>query len=190
MSVYTTSTYIYSIIKVIYAKMFTFTDHYDSLVGVERQYPRPSVSKVIGSVFEPPSHIIDNIYLGNAYNAANYETLKDSNIEVIINITNNIPNYYEDEFIYNKYVMKDNNESTITEYLMDSYNFINRNKNKNILIHCYAGSSRSASLVLFYLIKHYNMPFEDANNFLKSKRDIVNINITFINEIKKMVNII
>ena len=184
MSIYNTGTYLYSILKVTYAKMFTITDHYDSLMGVKRQYPRPPLSKVITSIFDNPTHIIDNIYLGNAYNAANYETLRNSNIKNIINITNNIPNYYEDYFEYKNYVMKDNNQSSISEYLDDSYQYINRNKDKNILIHCYAGSSRSASLVLYYLIKKYNMTFDEANTLLKNKRDIVNINLTFIDEIK------
>lgn len=184
MGIYTTSTYLYSILKVTYAKMFTFTDHYDTLLGVQRQYPRPAIAKMIASIFEAPTHIIDNIYLGNAYNAANYETLQDSNIKHIINITNNIPNYYEDHFQYKNYVMKDNNESSISEYLDDSYQFITRNKDENVLVHCYAGSSRSASLVLYYLIKKYNMTFENANTFLKNKRNIVNINLTFVDEIK------
>ena len=180
------TTYLYSIIKVIYAKMFTFTDHYDSLIGVERQYPRPSIKDAIYSIFENPSHIIDNIYLGNAYNAANYEILKEMDIDCIINITNNIPNYYEDYFEYITYRIKDNNHHSIKEFLIDSFNFINRNKNKKILVHCYAGSSRSASIVLYYLIKNYNMTFDDANTFLKEKRSIVNINTTFIKDIKEL----
>ena len=178
-----TTTYIYSIIKVVYAKIFTFTDHYDSLIGVDRQYPRPPLTKTIQSIFDNPSYIIDNIYLGNAYNAANLDILHETGIEIIINITNNIPNYYEDKFEYKNYVIHDNNSSNIKEHLIDSYNFIKRNADKKILVHCYAGSSRSAAIVLYYLIKNYNMKFEEANTFLKKQRDMVNINTTFIDAI-------
>lgn len=34
-----------------------------------------------------PVNIIDNIYIGSAYNAANYYLLKENNIGLIVNIT-------------------------------------------------------------------------------------------------------
>ena len=70
--------------------------------------------------------------------------------------------------------------------LIDSYNYIKNNNHKKIFVHCYAGASRSAAIILYYLIKKYNMTLDDANQFLLSKREIVNINMNFINDIKKM----
>ena len=52
------------------------------------------------SFFEPPTHIIDNIYLGNAYNAAYYYGLKKNNIKMIINVTKEISKYYPEYFTY------------------------------------------------------------------------------------------
>jgi len=42
-----------------------------------------------------------------------------------------------------------------------------------------AGASRSASVVIYYLMKHNNMSFIEAHNFVKNKRPIVNINKWF-----------
>ena len=42
------------------------------------------------------SHIKDNIYLGNAYASSNYYILQENNIGLIVNVTEEIPNYYED----------------------------------------------------------------------------------------------
>jgi protein-tyrosine phosphatase len=47
------------------------------------------------------------------------------------------------------------------------------------------GSSRSASIVLIYLITKYNYDFESALKLIKLKRPIVNINNNFIEDIKK-----
>jgi protein-tyrosine phosphatase len=47
------------------------------------------------------------------------------------------------------------------------------------------GSSRSAILVIYYLIKKYQMSMDEALHFLKEKRSIVNINNNFIKDVKK-----
>ena len=41
------------------------------------------------------------------------------------------------------------------------------------------GSSRSASVILAYLIKYYHLTLEDALKLLKEKRPVVNINVDF-----------
>ena len=54
------------------------------------------------------------------------------------------------------------------------------NTSGNILIHCFMGASRSASIVIYYLMQtqkkeddtHYT--FDDAVSFLKDKRIVVN----------------
>ena len=43
-------------------------------------------------------------------------------------------------------------------------------KNENILIHCYMGSSRSATIVILYLIDKYKMSLEKAIHYIKQKR--------------------
>ena len=47
------------------------------------------------------------------------------------------------------------------------------------------GSSRSAIIVLLYMIKVKKLSYEDSLKLLKEKRDIVNINVEFINQLKK-----
>ena len=177
----------------MYTKILSIEDYPDFFKNIERQYPPITTNKMLYSYIDNPSHIIDNIYLGNAYNAANYNLLTELDIHTIINISSNIPNYFENDLHldinYIHYNIKDINDSNISEYLTKSYSVLSNNTDKNILIHCYAGSSRSASIILYYLIKKYNYSFENANNLLKSKRDIVNINTTYIDEIKKLCEI-
>ena len=57
---------------------------------------------------------------------------------------------------------------------------------KNILIHCMAGVSRSASVLINYLMKKYDMEYDDAYKYLISKRSIVMPNESFKNQLKSI----
>lgn len=61
------------------------------------------------------------------------------------------------------------------------YHFINNAImfNKNILVHCMAGISRSVSLVSYYFMKSYGLPFNEVIKTIKSKRIIANPNDSF-----------
>lgn len=146
--------------------------------------------------FDKPTHIIDNIYLGSAFNAASYEVLKDFDIKVIFNITREISNYYPEDFEYIRCDIYDNNKHSILRYLKTIYNHIlfhQHHTTGNILIHCYMGASRSASVVIYYLmkkIKNVNgeyLSFDEALDLLKRKRTIVNPTFRFTKDLAKSI---
>lgn len=124
--------------------------------------------------FAYPNHIVDNIYLGGAHNAANYNCLKYYNIDIIVNATKDISNYFPEYFTYIRYPLYDNNEDDIKPYLEDFYQTVVQNPNKNILVHCLMGASRSASFVIYYMMRRYNMDYMQSLDFLRKKRSIVN----------------
>jgi len=66
--------------------------------------------------------------------------------------------------------------------------FISKAKglNQKILIHCHMGISRSATVILSYLMAFHGMNLEGALSFLKHKRPIVNPNQGFLKFLKKM----
>jgi protein-tyrosine phosphatase len=49
-----------------------------------------------------------------------------------------------------------------------------------ILVHCVGGMSRSASMVLAYMIKHHNVSLAEAYRSAKKQRVIVSPNIGFM----------
>ena len=133
-----------------------------------------------GIFFSQPTHIVDNIYVGSAFNAASYYTLKDINVKVIFNITKEISNWYPSQFEYVNFQLYDNNDMHIDEYLAAAYQKILECQEKyagNILIHCFMGASRSVSIVLYYLMMRKKYTMDQALEFIKSKR--TNINPTF-----------
>lgn len=66
------------------------------------------------------------------------------------------------------------------------YHFINQavDSNKNILVHCMAGVSRSVSVVAYYLMKKKALSYEDALNIIKQKRKIARPNDSFRSQLK------
>ena len=55
-----------------------------------------------------------------------------------------------------------------------------RKNNKNVLVHCHAGISRSAALVCAYLMRKYSWTFNETYNYMKTKRPRINPNQNFI----------
>lgn len=150
-----------------------------------RLYKNYSVYNQYVTFFCSPSHIIDNIYLGSAFNAANFSQLNDLGIEVVINVTKEISIHFPEHYIYKKFELYDNNEENLEKYLINTYNFIKQHKDKKIFIHCKMGASRSVSVLLYYLMKEYKMPLDVAIEFIKEKRMIINPNCRFIETLKK-----
>ena len=149
---------------------------------------------IVGSIYDltyDASLIIDNIYLGNAYNARDYYKLKEQNIGLVVNCTKDIPNYFEDEedIEYERVDVQDVNGANILPYIKKVVpiieKYIEKNPEKNILVHCFMGSSRSASIVIGYLMKKLSLRRRDALNLAKQKRDLVNINTDFFEQLRE-----
>jgi len=136
----------------------------------------------------------NRIFLGNAYNARNFYELEKQNIGLIINCSNDIPHYFPENFDYRRIGVQDKLLENIYPYLNTTAdtidNYLRRNPDKNILIHCFMGSSRSATILMAYIIKYKGYSRRDALNFLRDKRNLVNINIDFFNQLGDLEEII
>ena len=131
-----------------------------------------------------PVHKIDNfIYLGNGFDAADYATLSTLGISAVVNATQELRCYFDD-LEYMKVDVLDNGDAHIRPFFEEFIAFIDKHKGKNILIHCYMGSSRSAAFVLLYLVTQYQMTVDEALERIKNIRSIVNINNNFIEDLR------
>jgi protein-tyrosine phosphatase len=138
-----------------------------------------------------PTEIIPGIFLGNAYNASNNSTLQYYKIKTIVNVSKEIPNSFEGRYNYYRVPIQDDSEHHISDFIQEILEFLNSTTidNENaILIHCYMGSSRSASVVLLYLITKLQYDFDTALTLIKTKRPIVNINNNFLEDIRQFID--
>ena len=160
--------------------------HFDLHKKVKRIYPKEPYYKDLYDVLTSnPNHVIDDIYVGNAFNAADFKWLKENKIHHIVNVTPSISNYFPKDFVYHNCDVIDLNEASLKGFYEEFCDIVKKREG-NIFVHCFAGKSRSAALVLYYLIKEYGWSMDYALNILKVKRPAVNINTTFIHEINDL----
>ena len=93
------------------------------------------------------------------------------------------PLYKEsDNFIHKECNVDDLSQQNIIQYFGECFNFIKGEE--KILVNCMAGASRSATIVIAYLMWIKKMKYEDALNFVCSKRPIVYPNDGFREQLK------
>lgn len=119
-----------------------------------------------------------------------YDNLSDnlhSKFEEIYNyIKTLLDTNNEQNKIYNEKNSILNNTNTLLKYYSTSSNLNSNNlKNKfikfenNILIHCFAGVSRSGTILISFLMKYFKLNYEKAYNLAKSKRHKLEPNANF-----------
>ena len=130
------------------------------------------------------SKIKDYLYLGSLDDSNDKDFLLNNNIKTVINLTYNHDNIKQENIDYYKIDTLDNEKQPIIYVINKVINLINENKNnRNILVHCYVGKSRSATCVIGYLINEYNMTLEESIKYTKERRNIINPNNGFIKQL-------
>ncbi|RIA80891.1 dual specificity phosphatase, partial [Glomus cerebriforme] len=132
---------------------------------------------------QPTEIIQDFLYLSGVYTAANGDLLASNNITHVINISP-CTNFYETKVpksILKKLYVHDEPGENIKKFFDVSNKFIYKAKETRgrVLIHCWAGRSRSVSLILAFLMDLYKYSFNEAFNYVKAKRSIIKPNRGF-----------
>ena len=87
---------------------------------------------------------------------------------------------------YMRIMIDDLPSSRISAHFYICINFIEeaRRNKKKVLVNCYAGISRSASIVIVYLMYLMGFSVDEALKFLRFKRGIVNPNVGFLEQLR------
>ena len=127
--------------------------------------------------------ITDNIYLGDI-DAANINNLKKENISKVLSVTDNrAPHYRKDDKINHKIIkVADSLTTNIIKHFGECLRFIEGDD--KILIHCKSGQSRSATIVIAFIMWKQKLSFEESFNLVNGKRKVANPNFGFIAQLK------
>jgi atypical dual specificity phosphatase len=94
-----------------------------------------------------------NIYIGNIYSAF---TAVSNKITHVINCLDKSLEVYPDKIKYLTLNVLDENDFSLYPYFEKTVKFIHKarkeNENNKILVHCYAGKSRSVAIALAYFL--------------------------------------
>ncbi|XP_034999601.2 dual specificity protein phosphatase 10 [Hippoglossus stenolepis] len=131
--------------------------------------------------------ILPFVYLGNEHDAQDANLLQRLNIGYILNVTTHLPLYHYDTglFVYKRLPATDSNKQNLRQYFEEAFEFIEEahQAGMGLLIHCQAGVSRSATIVIAYLMKHTWMTMTDAYKFVKTRRPIISPNLNFMGQL-------
>jgi hypothetical protein len=141
--------------------------------------------------FSSPVHIIDNIYIGNEYNAANYSIIRDYNFKFILNLSDNIPNYFENDITYFKQNFDINTiDTNILIELVDkivelqSIDDYKSEKQIHILIHADTLTNNKTIIIIMLLLNYkYNFNLKKIYKLFKKTNKNIKIDDTLINKI-------
>ena len=131
---------------------------------------------------EIPSKIIQNLYLGSIY-STNPIILNQLGINNVVSaIKTNKSN------TWNTFNLRwdDIPSQNIFPEIDNAYHFINSKLNlgEKVLVHCHAGVSRSTTVILYYLMKKFQLPLKTAYSIVKNQRNIINPNPGFMQQLQ------
>ncbi|XP_062858029.1 dual specificity protein phosphatase 10 [Trichomycterus rosablanca] len=155
-------------------------------VGLSGALPHllPSTPDIENAEMTP---ILPFLYLGNERDAQNLDQMQRMNIGYILNVTTHLPLYHYDLglFRYKRLPATDSNKQNLRQYFEEAFEFIEEahQAGKGLLIHCQAGVSRSATIVIAYLMKHTWMTMTDAYKFVKMRRPVISPNLNFMGQL-------
>lgn len=119
--------------------------------------------------------ITDRLYLTNYDHAKKYTKLLEYGIKQILTVGNEMDHATEE--LKTKYILIDDHGlENIIQHFEEAHEFINQDVT---VVHCFAGISRSPTIVIAYLMKEFNMTRDAALQFCQEKRSIVNPNFGF-----------
>ena len=142
--------------------------------------PRPPMGIPTTSMAVPVSgvsKITRGVFLsGNDFTD---EDLRRIGIIYILNISTKVDNPYPG--ITAMFINISDGGGPIEKYFPQTYDFIQGalDAGGKVLVHCHMGISRSATIVIAYLMKALNMPYVEVLAMVKAKRPIVDPCLAF-----------
>jgi hypothetical protein len=119
-----------------------------------------------------PDQILPNLFLGSAKSVSENYVYEYYDIKNIITLAGETRPKINSDTYHKIFVVSDltgNGFDKCIDYIDEFHNLLE----KNTLVHCQFGISRSASFILAYLMKYCNMRLDDAYFYVKDRRDCI-----------------
>lgn len=126
------------------------------------------------------------LYVSGHRPANNLRILQELNIQHIVRLGDkeDLELYVDHpEITYHTIEIEDSLRSHMTPDILDDAIAFIKSSTTPVLVHCYAGVSRSVSICMAYLMKVNGMNYQDSKKFLKEKRPCASPNTTFLKDL-------
>lgn len=133
-----------------------------------------------------------SLHITGFYPVTQYEKLQESKINIVINVSEEDHSDETKQFWFNEKInyhfipiKHDRPSQLIIEQCKQIKEIIDSNKDKQIVVHCTAGISRSVSTVIFYLMSISNKTYEQCLELIQKTRYMADPNDGFEKQLKK-----
>uniref|UniRef100_A0A8C3WZ83 Dual specificity protein phosphatase 8 n=1 Tax=Catagonus wagneri TaxID=51154 RepID=A0A8C3WZ83_9CETA len=132
------------------------------------------------------TRILPHLYLGSQKDVLNKDLMTQNGISYVLNASNSCPKpdfICESRFL--RVPINDNYCEKLLPWLDKSIEFIDKAKLSScqVIVHCLAGISRSATIAIAYIMKTMGMSSDDAYRFVKDRRPSISPNFNFLGQL-------
>ena len=155
-----------------------------------KEYPRKGyIPREIDCIVKPkPKKKKGGLYLGSAEAARNKKLLKALNIRAVVTVAEEVDVKYDDEDGISHLVVdvRDEAGERISQFFDDCIDFIfEKRKTGSVLVHCAAGISRSATIVIAYIMKKKGYSLKGACDYASARRGVIMPNTGFLHQLEE-----
>ncbi|PSC76494.1 dual specificity phosphatase 1-like isoform B [Micractinium conductrix] len=136
-----------------------------------------------------PCRVAPGLYIGGAGAARNLKALRKRGITHVVNAAPAVPCHFKDNpegaFAYLQLPLFDDPDADLAPHIVASNAFIAaaHASGSGVLVHCYAGQSRSAALVIAHLMASCGLSLADAWAATRAARPCARPNAGFLRQL-------
>ena len=140
------------------------------------------------------TEIIPHLFISNWFASNNLNLLKELDIKAVITVekskkpTQVLDYYRKNNIEFLQIPIDDSTNENIYNFFDTSYDFIDKNisQGKNVLVHCFAGISRSSAIVINYMIRNFYK--NSSDDIVKEPNDVLNYILNYTQTKRNIVN--
>ena len=131
------------------------------------------------------------LYLGNLQAAYDLQALKNAGITHILQVASGIKPLYPKDFVYKTISVTDVKSANLIRHFPAANSFIKSAiQSGGVLVHCFAGVSRSATCVIAYMMQERKLSFQEAFAYVSKRRPIIFPNMGFQRQLQEFENLL
>ncbi|KAF9444655.1 phosphatases II [Macrolepiota fuliginosa MF-IS2] len=162
---------------------------FDNLPPEVMQAMCTPMHEVLSTTVTPGHAPSGALYIGSLAAVQDKEMLREHRVTHLVQVLDVpwLPASEKDGFSTYRISIDDAITVDIRPHLEAACNYIDTSlrSGRNVLVHCQQGVSRSAAVILAYLIRNRGMTYDSAYAYLKRKRACVKPNPTFIQALQE-----
>ncbi|XP_060067093.1 dual specificity protein phosphatase 19-like [Ylistrum balloti] len=131
--------------------------------------------------------ILPGLLLSSQDVACDQEVLHNYNVTHILNVATFVDEHFPKSFTYKSIKIDDHPDFPISKKFDEAFKFIDKGRGTDegvVLVHCNAGVSRAATIVIAYVMSREGMTLQHAYSHVKDKRPAIRPNDGFQSQLK------